>query len=73
MSATIQVTYGANSQEVDVVGKTVGQIREGMAEALNVPKDATALISGEPVVNDYALQQGDRVEFVRASGEKGLS
>lgn len=68
----IKVTYGANSQEFgNLEGKTVGQVRQDLAEAFNLPEGAKALVQGEEVDDDQTLQKGDHLEFVKPSGSKG--
>jgi len=73
-TATIPVTYGATpAVDVECVGMTIAQVRDSLAEGLNIPEDADAAVSGEPVEASYKLQTGDSLEFVRASGEKGTA
>jgi len=68
----IKVVCGANTQELeDFEGKSVSEVREGLAEALNIPDDARAIITGDNVNDGYCLQDGDVLEFVRPSGDKG--
>ncbi len=79
MSATAEVTgrvkvvCGANSQDLaGLSGKRIAEVRTELAQVLNIPPDAQARISGVHVDNEYRLQEGDTLEFVRAAGNKGL-
>ncbi|MFC1608700.1 hypothetical protein ACFL2R_03820 [Patescibacteria group bacterium] len=69
------VRCGANDLPEEVVNKcigfTVNEIREVGQELLNIPDDAEAVVSGDSVNTEYRLQEGDTLEFVRASGSKG--
>lgn len=71
MEDKIKVVCGANAQEAEIVGMTVEQARRALAEALNIPEDAQAIITGDNVQTDYVLRQGDVLEFVKKSGENG--
>jgi len=51
MSATeaksrIRVVCGANDTEVELTGQTVATVRQQLAEALNIPKDAQVKETG---------------------------
>lgn len=67
----IDVVCGANSQQVDLEGKTVAEAKEALKEVLNIPDDAQAILSGDNVDNTYILRQGDKLEFIKRSGDKG--
>lgn len=68
---TIKVACGANTQDAEVAGMTVAEVRRSMQDVLNIPEDAEAIISGDNVNNTYTLREGDVLEFVKKSGEKG--
>lgn len=68
----IKVVCGANQQEFDnLEGKTVSEVRQALADVLNIPADAQAIISGDNVEVTYQLRPGDVLEFIKKSGEKG--
>jgi len=67
----IKVVCGANSQEVEVAGKSIGEVRKLLGETLNIPKDAKPVISGDNVSDNYVIKPGDTLEFIKPSGEKG--
>ena len=68
---TIRVSSGASSGNFQVVGKSVGEVRSTLSEALNVDSSANALVNGRQVGNDYILQVGDNLEFMKPAGSKG--
>lgn len=70
-STTIQVSCGASSGNFPVVGKTVGEVRDFLKEILNIDTQASGLVNGEKTNNDHVLQDGDKLEFVKAAGKKG--
>ena len=67
----ITVTCGANTNTFgNISGKSITQLRQDLSDVLNIASNAKAIVSGEEVGDDYVLQPGDRVEFVKQSGEK---
>lgn len=71
MATKIKVVCGANTQEAEVAGLTVSQAKRALTEALNIPEDAQAIISGDNVQVDYVLREGDVLEFVKQGGKNG--
>ena len=70
----VRVVHGANEQYFEnLSGKNVGQIRKSLREAFNIPGDASALISGKEVGDDFVLEGGMSLEFVKDAGVKGSS
>lgn len=67
----VRVVYGANEQYFDIEGKNVGGVRKSLREAFNIPGDALALVSGKEVGDDFTLQGGMCLEFVKEAGVKG--
>lgn len=72
-SKKIRVRHGAQSKVITVTsGMSVSQIRDTMAEALNIPKDATAFCGTQELTDDFSdLSDGQTVEFIKKQGEKG--
>lgn len=67
----VTVVYGANTaRHPELVGRRVGEAREFLAEAMNLPQLPRALIGGRGVERDYVLRPGDRLEFVEEQGRK---
>lgn len=66
-----KVIYGAGEYEGDFTGTTVGSIREITTDILNIDPEAQALINGIEVPDDYKVQTGEQVEFVKEAGDKG--
>lgn len=70
----IRVVHGANEQYFDnLEGKTVGTVRKSLREVFNIPGDAEALIAGKSVGDDFILEGGQNLEFVKEAGVKGCS
>lgn len=68
----VRVIHGANERYFDnLSGKTVGGIRKSLRDAFSIPGDATALIDGKEVNDDFILQAGHNLEFVKQAGVKG--
>jgi hypothetical protein len=66
-----KVVCGANSQDGDLTGLTVAEIKQAYKDILNIDDASEAIISGDKVDNGYRLADGDTLEFVKKSGKKG--
>lgn len=69
----VQVIHGIYDSSFDIAGKTVAYAREQLGEMYNIPKDAQALIDGNPVAEDTLLPQDSTLEFIKNAGQKGKS
>jgi hypothetical protein len=67
----VKVVYGVHALEVALAGRTVGSVREALAQPLNISPRAVMLVNGQEVDADHVLDQGALLEFVRYAGEKG--
>lgn len=68
---SVEVMYGAESQELAIAGHTVADVRSHLKHVLNIPADAQARVNGELKDGDYVLQENDTLEFVKVAGQKG--
>jgi hypothetical protein len=69
---TVEIISGPYQDSYDVAGCTVGYIRSALGVVYNIPPDAESLIDGSPVGDDAIVRVGECLEFIRASGRKGL-
>lgn len=68
----VRVVHGPNEKYFDnLSGKTVGSVRKSLRDAFNIPGDATALVGGKEVGDDFVLASGQNLEFVKEAGVKG--
>lgn len=67
----VTVISGANEASATLEGQSVGQVRQAFAAALNIPDGARATVNGEAVGETYSLQDGDELNFVKDTAEKG--
>lgn len=68
----VTVRHGVNSLSLDsLAGKSIGEVREEVADLLNVPEHAQARINGSPAGEESTVSEGASVEFVKVAGEKG--
>jgi hypothetical protein len=51
------------SMELSLVGKTVAWVRRHLGEAGTIPPEATALVDGNRVAEDFVLLRGQILEF----------
>lgn len=69
---SVTVTSGANGPyDMELAGQTVGQIRQSFAQALNIEEGARASLNGETVDDETEVEDGDQLDFVKATAEKG--
>jgi len=70
----ITIRHGVNSITSETAaGKTLGELRDQVAEILNVPENAQARVNGSQAGNEVQLADGDTLEFVKTAGEKGAA
>ena len=67
----VTVISGANSNELQLAGQTVGQVRTAFAGALNIAASAVATINGERADADHTLEDGDELRFSKEVAQKG--
>jgi len=67
----VRVVYGIHALSVGVAGKTVGEVRVVLGQAMNISPRAIALVDGQEVSESQILLPGQHLEFVRQGGEKG--
>jgi len=68
----IRVVHGVDDGYFDIEGKTVGSVKKSLREVFNIPGDAEALIEGKSVQDDFILEAGMNLEFVKEAGIKGF-
>jgi hypothetical protein len=72
IKSTIHVSCGASAGNFAVVGKTAGQVAEFLKEVLNIGSSMPrALVNGKEVELNYAIKDGDNLEYLKSSGKKG--
>ena len=70
-SSAVWVQYGSMSESFDLAGMTVGEARGLLERPYRIAPEAQVTVNGSDPAADQRLRAGDRVEFVRRSGEKG--
>lgn len=71
-AGAVRVTYGVHTLEAQVGGRTVGDVRAALSQALNISPEAIAVVDGAEAGADHVLKAGEQLEFVRLAGEKGM-
>lgn len=71
MESAVRIVYGIHALEAAVAGRTVAEIRQALAQPLNISPRAVAVVNGDVVAEGHLLQAGQQLEFVRLAGEKG--
>ncbi len=71
MPDPIHVIHGSCDGQFDhLVGRKVGELRQALAVAMNIPPNAVAFVNGEQAKASYVLEPGDRVEFLKPARKK---
>jgi hypothetical protein len=68
----VEIINGPHQDSYPVAGWPVSKVRTALAGVFSIPPGAEALVDGHPVMGDAILQAGGTLEFIRASGSKGL-
>ena len=66
-----KIINGVNTLTASLCGKSVAEVLGMLAQALNIDNVAVPTVNGSTVYPSYILQDGDELELVKASGEKG--
>jgi len=68
----VTVKFGANTMGLDKVGSTISELRSDLVSVLGMSGEEQARVNNAfTAESDYVVQEGDVVEFVKPSGEKG--
>lgn len=67
----VRIVCGANERRSSVAGRSVGYVACALRDAMNIGDTAEAWVNGQVVPPDYALLDGDTLEFVVPFGLKG--
>ncbi len=70
-SGRVDVVYGVYAHSLPLAGLTVRQARAELEERMNIHPDAPATIDGVDATEDTVLHEGQILNFVQPSGEKG--
>jgi hypothetical protein len=69
----VDVVSGVHAHSLPLVGMTVAQVRSELAERMNIDPAAMAVVDGNPAAEDTVLAEGQTLNFVKHSGEKGAT
>ncbi len=70
MPDPIQVILGSCDGQFDLAGRKVGELRQALAVAFNIPPNARTFVNGEKAKASLVLEPGDKVEFVEPARKK---
>ena len=69
---SVRVSNGVNTLSADLAGQTLGEIRTACRQALNIDPAAKVYLNGDEGQPDTMVEDEDNVQFIKASGSKGL-
>ena len=64
----VPVSYGIHSAIADAIGRTVAEVRQALAQQMNIPANAAAVVNGQRVTDAHVIAKGQKVEFVKEAG-----
>jgi hypothetical protein len=67
----ITVIFGVNEMNLQLAGKTIAEIRKAVAPLLGLTGEEKVLLNSERLEAMTEIEDGDVVEFVKETGEKG--
>lgn len=70
MPDPIHVSHGSCDGQFDLAGRKVGELRQALAVAFNIPTNAITFVNGKKAKASVVLKPGDRVEFVKPARKK---
>ncbi len=70
-TGVVEVIHGVYAHSMPLAGMTVRQARAELEERMNLAPDALAVVDGNEVDEDTVLAEGQVLNFVKHSGEKG--
>ncbi len=72
-SGRLTVISGANPHELEnALGMTVGEIRNRLADVINIPNPSQAMMNAVAVDDEYVIREMDtQLEFRQPAREKG--
>ena len=68
----VTVAHGVYRMDVPITEMSVAELRQRMADQLDIHPDSVAMLDGRQVDDDASVRAGQRLTFVRRAGEKGV-
>ena len=66
-----KISHGPDDIEANVTGYKVGKLRKSLKGTLNIGEGANAYVEGNEVNENYVMKEGQQLEFMKESGQKG--
>jgi len=67
----VTVAHGVYRMDVPIREMSVAELRQRMADQLDIHPDSVAMLDGRHVGDETTVRAGQRLTFVRRAGEKG--
>ena len=67
----VTVAHGVYRMDVPIREMSVAELRQRMADQLDIHPDSVAMLDGRQVGDETSVRAGQRLTFVRRAGEKG--
>ena len=70
----VEIVCGANNQILELGEDetlTVGDVRTRLNDVLNISNESLAIVGDAQVDDDYVINAGEQLQFIRQSGTKG--
>ncbi len=69
----VTVLHAPYTEQLPVGEMSVREVRERFRDRLDIHPEAVAFVDGDQVDDDTVVHEGQRLMFMRPSGEKGIS
>lgn len=63
----VTVVHGADTEQADLKGRTVQEIREAYRHVFSIPDDAVAKVNGKEVTATYEVRDEDKLVFDKSA------
>lgn len=71
-SKDVSISCGPYLETRPAAGMSIGEVRKRFADALDIDKQAVAIVDGNDADENYVLKAGEALMFVKHAGEKGV-
>lgn len=69
--ADVHVVYGPYAHSAPLAGRTVRAARGDLQERMHIDPEAISVVDGSEVDEDFVLEEGQVLTFVKHAGERG--
>ena len=72
VNKNVSVSSGPYCEDLPVTGTSVSEVRRKFGDRFDIDAQSQAIVNGAPVDENYILNAGESLMFIRHAGEKGM-